>query len=352
MKRLPQLGKVHKDFLENIVLSKLNSKSDLLIGPKYGFDNGVIKIDDNKIMVIATDPISIIPSLNIRDSAWLSVHLLASDIMTSGIKPIYASVNFTLPPEIQDGYFKKYWNHMINEFNNLDISVVTGHTGRYDGCNYPIIGSGTLIGIGNKDQYIAPNMVDVGDNILITKSAGIETTAILSHIFPNVIKRKLGSNLLLKAQKYIYLCSTYQASLLSTSIGIRNNGVTSMHDVTEGGVFGALYELAIAMNHGIHIKKSSIPISDETKKICSLFNLNPLETVSEGTLLITVKKNKTKDLIKLLNSQNIYTTIIGQVVPKNEGIYYIDNTDKTYLTSNISTNYWNCVSDYIKKGWN
>ena len=120
MKRLPQLGKVHKDFLENIVLSKLNSKSDLLIGPKYGFDSGVIKIDDNKIMVIATDPISIIPSLNIRDSAWLSVHLLASDIMTSGIKPIYASINFNLPPEIQDSYFKQYWNHMTNEFNNLD----------------------------------------------------------------------------------------------------------------------------------------------------------------------------------------------------------------------------------------
>ena len=352
MKSLPELGKVHKDFLENIVLSKLNPKSDLIIGPKYGFDNGIIKIDDNKIMVIATDPISIIPSLNIKDSAWLSVHLLASDIMTSGIKPIYASINFNLPPEIQDSYFKKYWNHMINEFNYLDISIVTGHTGRYDGCNYPIIGSGTLIGIGDKDQYVAPNMVDVGDNILITKSAGIETTAILSHIFPNVIKRKLGSNLLLKAQKYVYMCSTYQDSLLSTSIGLRNNGVTSMHDVTEGGVSGALYELAIAMNHGIHVNKSSIPISDETRKICSLFNLDPLETVSEGTLLITVKKNKTKDLIKLLNSKNISTTIIGQVVPQNQGIYYFDNAGKTSLTSNISTNYWNCVSDYIKKGWN
>ena len=352
MKSLPELGKVHKDFLENIVLSKLNPKSDLIIGPKYGFDNGIIKIDDNKIMVIATDPISIIPSLNIKDSAWLSVHLLASDIMTSGIKPIYASINFNLPPEIQDSYFKKYWNHMINEFNYLDISIVTGHTGRYDGCNYPIIGSGTLIGIGDKDQYVAPNMVDVGDNILLTKSAGIETTAVLSHIFPNVIKHKLGPQLLFKAQKYVYMCSTYQDSLLSTSIGLRNNGVTSMHDVTEGGVSGALYELAIAMNHGIHVNKSSIPISDETRKICSLFNLDPLETVSEGTLLITVKKNKTKDLIKLLNSKNISTTIIGQVVPQNQGIYYFDNAGKTSLTSNISTNYWNCVSDYIKKGWN
>ena len=148
------------------------------------------------------------------------------------------------------------------------------------------------------------------------------------------------------------MCSTYQDSLLSTSVGLRNNGVTSMHDVTEGGVSGALYELAIAMNHGIHVNKSSIPISDETRKICSLFNLDPLETVSEGTLLITVKKNKTKDLIKLLNSKNISTTIIGQVVPQNQGIYYFDNAGKTSLTSNISTNYWNCVSDYIKKGWN
>ena len=195
-------------------------------------------------------------------------------------------------------------------------------------------------------------MVDVGDNILLTKSAGIETTAVLSHIFPNVIKHKLGPQLLFKAQKYVYMCSTYQDSLLSTSIGLRNNGVTSMHDVTEGGVSGALYELAIAMNHGIHVNKSSIPISDETRKICSLFNLDPLETVSEGTLLITVKKNKTKDLIKLLNSKNISTTIIGQVVPQNQGIYYFDNAGKTSLTSNISTNYWNCVSDYIKKGWN
>ena len=68
--------------------------------------------------------------------------------------------------------------------------------------------------------------------------------------------------------------------------------------------------------------------------------------------MITVKKNKTKDLIKLLNSKNISTTIIGQVVPQNQGIYYFDNAGNTSLTSNISTNYWNCVSDYIKKGWN
>ena len=346
------IGKVNKNFLEKVILSKLGAlRPEILSKPRHGVDTGAIKIGEKKVMVFSTDPISIIPSLELEDSGWLSAHMLANDFVTSSISPEYATLNFNLPPKITDEDFKIYWGSLIKEFNKLGISVVSGHTGRYLGCDYSIIGAGTIMGIGEKDHYIDSTMAGIGDSIIITKGIAIEATSILAKSFPNIIAEKIGKSLVTKAQHTFYNCTVVQDALIASSIGVRDNGVTTMHDVTEGGLYGGLTELASASSKGLQIDKKKIPLSIGAEKICLLFGLDPFTTLSSGTIIITVKPEKEIDVIDALKSKGIISSIIGKVIDLKEGCYYKEGGIKKSLNTSSEDQYWKALWNAYKKGW-
>src|SRR5208337_2671895 len=165
---------------------------NVIVGPKFGMDNAVVRIAKQKVMVATADPLSYIPALGARDSAWLSVNLIASDLTTSGFQPQYGVFDFNLPPKMTNTQFTNYWVSFHDECRKLGIAIIGGHTGRYQGCDYTIIGGGIMYAIGN-----------VGDEIILTKGAAIETTAVLARSFPKTVKRMLGSKLFNRARSYL-----------------------------------------------------------------------------------------------------------------------------------------------------
>ncbi len=352
MKDTHPIGKVDRTFLEKIVLSKLGAfRPEILIGPRHGFDVGSIRICEDKIMVFSTDPLSIIPAIGLKDSGWLSAHTLANDVATSGLSPAYASLDFNLPPTIKDEEFKTYWEALIKEFEELGISVVSGHTGRYLGCDYSIIGAGTIIGVGEENQYIDASMVRVGDSVIITKGIAIEATAVLSKAFPNTIIEKFGKPFVTRAQRTFRSCSVVQDALVASSVGVRDNGVTAMHDATEGGVYGGLAELASASSKGLQIEKNRIPVSREAEDICSLFGLDPYTTLSSGTMIITVRPEKETEVVDALKSRGITSTIIGKVIPPEKGVYCIEEGVKKPLVTPQEDLYWKTFWNANQNGW-
>ena len=199
----PKFGKVGKLFFDNIIYPKLGLKRDeVLVGPNYGCDNAVVKINDRQVMILTSDPLSIIPALGLEDSAWLTVHLLASDLSTSGIPPMYAVLDFNLPPQITKEEFEIYWDAFHRECEKLGIAIVGGHTGKFFGIDYTIVGGGTFIAIGDIDKYLSSNMAKPGDRIVITKGSAIATTGILARVFPETIEKNFGSDFLKEAQSY------------------------------------------------------------------------------------------------------------------------------------------------------
>ena len=81
MLRPEQQGKVPREFLESVVFANLGAKrSSFLVEPGHGLDNAVISLGGKKVLVVTSDPLSVIPSVGLKESAWLSVHLLASDL--------------------------------------------------------------------------------------------------------------------------------------------------------------------------------------------------------------------------------------------------------------------------------
>ena len=257
-------------------------RRNVVVGPRYGVDNAVVRVGRGNVMVATADPLSYIPALGPRYSAWLSVNLIASDLATSAFAPQYGIFDFNLPPKMPNAQFATYWTHFHNECKRLGIAIIGGHTGRYQGCDYTVIGGGIMYAVGPEDRYLTSAMGQVGDDLILTKGAAIETTAVLARSFPKTVKRALGARLFEQAIAYLKKVSTVKDSLTAASVGVRQRGITAMHDATEGGVLAAILELTNASGVGATIDLESIPVSEETEEVCRLFHIDPLSLPKRG----------------------------------------------------------------------
>src|SRR5208337_2783701 len=181
-----------------------------------------------------------------------------------------------------------------------------------------------VMAIGDKDKYITPKDAKPGDKIIITKGAAIEAAGIFAVAFAEKIKKIFGNDFAKKAEEIFYMMSVVDDALIAASIGVREKGVTAMHDATECGIWGGLYEIAQASGTGMRIEKEKIIVLPEAKAICEQFNMDPYSSISEGTLLITAKADKADAIVKKLKQNNIEASVVGDVMEKNMGINIID----------------------------
>ncbi|MDA4121215.1 MAG: AIR synthase-related protein, partial [Thaumarchaeota archaeon] len=266
----PGFGKTSRSFLADVVFRNLGAKNrSVVIGPGIGLDNAILALGGGRVLVVTSDPVSVIPAMGMELSAWLSVHLIASDYATSGLNPEFCAFTFNLPPEM-DGQAKELYLRAIGtECRKLGITVVSGHTGSYPGSQFTVVGGGVMFGFGKEGGYVTPAMARAGDVVLMTKHAALEATASLAHSFPRYVEAKIGKSRARAARRMVRLCSTVIDAKAAAKVGLGKNGVTSMHDATEGGVLGALDEMAFASGRAFVVDRSKIPVSAEAVATCA-----------------------------------------------------------------------------------
>ncbi|MDD5432591.1 MAG: AIR synthase family protein [Candidatus Omnitrophica bacterium] len=344
MSKLPKLGKIHSDFFNKHIYHKLGAfDSSVIVKPCYGVDFGVVDLG-SKVMVLSTDPFYIARDLGIEKAAWFAVNIIASDVAVSGIAPKYLSIDLNLPPEISEKELIRLWDVVDRECKALGINVVTGHTARYAGCNYPMVGGATMIGIDSKKKLIKPK-AKVGDAVIVTKGPAIETTGLMAAYFPKFIERKFGKVFLKRAQDVYYKMSVVKDALTAAKVG----GVSAMHDATECGVFGGLYEIAVSSKVGMHIYLDKMVILEEVEKTCQCFGIDPYKSISEGTLLATVRKDKAAQVVDALEDEGIAASIAGEVVSQKEGLWVFDKNRKSKLEHPKIDPFWAKFEEYLKK---
>jgi hydrogenase expression/formation protein HypE len=345
------IGKFPLDLIEKIVYSRLGAqRSEILVGPGHGRDNAVIRLGSNQVLVVTADPLSMIPALGVQDSAWLSVNLLASDLSTCGFPPQFMIVNLSLPPSMSDNEFEEYWSAFHDECKKLGIAILGGHTGRYVGCDYTIIGGGVMMTLAPENQYLSSNMSKPGDLLIMTKGVAIAATGILARVFPETIEKAYGSAFLKRAQSYFHQFSVIEDALTAASAGLRDEGVTAMHDVTEGGLLGALYEMSEAAKIGLEIELSDVIVREEAKLVCDLFNVDPYSTLSEGTLIISVKSEKAQKVLQALKLKRIKSEVIGKVTDLRDGRWIKRNGVREALKKPSVDPYWEAYWKAYQKG--
>jgi hydrogenase expression/formation protein HypE len=301
---------VDRSFFDERIYPHLGAeREDVLVSPQHGVDFGAIEIGE-RVVVLATDPVFVMPSLGFERAAWFAIHILLADVAVSGIAPTHLSIDFNLPPEITDEEFATVWETFDREASELNVSVVTGHTARYAGCNYPMVGGATSIAVGDPADLVRPDGARVGDRVLLTKGPAIEATALLAVEFEDLLHEwGVDEDEIDAGKERFYEMSPVRDALVAAAAG----PVSAMHDATEGGVIGGLTEMARSAGVGIEVGTEEIPIQPGVEGICEAFEIDPWVSISEGTLLLTVPPDGADDVLDALSSEGIVAAEVGTV---------------------------------------
>jgi hydrogenase maturation factor len=307
-------GKIPVEVLREVVFKNLGVKrEEVVLGPSVGIDGAVIDIG-NKSLIVAMDPIT----GALERIGWLAVNINANDVATFGVKPTFLLSCILLPENADKKTVETICSQMHEAAKDLGIAIIGGHCEVTPGLANPIV-IGCTMGITKRGNYVTAGGAKEGDKLILTKSAAIEGTAILASDREKQLKKALDSALLQKAKNFYKQISIVKDSLTAFKTG----GVNAMHDPTEGGIAGGIHEMADASNLGVKVFEKKIHIQPETARICEFFQIDPLQLIASGSLLIAVKKNFADKVIKALEKNKITASIIGEFLPSPEKRFII-----------------------------
>jgi hydrogenase expression/formation protein HypE len=313
-------GKATAELFERVILTRLGAKdADVLVGPQHGVDVGVVRVSDGVAMALTADPVFIVPAYGWERAAWFAVHILASDASTSGLPLRWMSVDLNLPPDVTDDELTALWDAFHRACEGIGLAVVTGHTARYDGCAWPMVGGATCLALGPEDRFVTPAMARPGDAIVVTKGAAIEATALFAATFPERLAQRVGEDVVAAGDALFGSMTVVPEAVLARRFGLRRDGVTAMHDATEGGVFGGLTEVAAASGVGMRVELDAIPVRPEVRAICEHTGMDPYTAISEGTLIATVVPERADALVDALGGARIDAAVVGEVTDASAG---------------------------------
>jgi len=325
-------GKIPVDVLKEVVFKNLGFKrEEVVLGPSVGFDGAVIDVG-NKSLIVSMDPIT----GAIEQIGWLAVNINANDIATFGVEPAFFLSCILLPENASKKIVETICIQMDKAANELGIAIVGGHCEVTPGLTNPIV-AGCAIGITEKRNYVTAGGAKPGDKLILTKSAGIEGTAILASETEEKLKKALEPAMLQNAKKFYNSISVVKDALIASKVG----GVNAMHDPTEGGISGGVHEIADAANLGVIIYEERIDIKPETKKICDFFKIDPLQLISSGALLISARPELANKILEELGNNQIHASVIGEFLENQaKRIFVKKDGESQALPKTVSDHLW------------
>ncbi|MDQ2050690.1 AIR synthase family protein [Natronolimnohabitans sp. A-GB9] len=310
---MSDLGKIDRQFFDRHVAPNLGAdRDDVTVGPRHGVDFGVIDVG-GQALVTATDPLSIMPQLGLERAARFALDLILADVAVSGIPPSHLSICFTLPESMTDDEFATVWGTIHEECADLGVAVVTGHTARYTDASHPWVGAATVLGVGDHDEIVRPDGASAGDRLLLTTGPAVESVGLLSTLFGDQLE--LSEDVVVDAQARLEEVYCVRDALTAAAAG----PVTAMHDVTEGGLAGALNEMAAGAGARFAIDGDAVPMRPGVRAVCEFLEIDPWAATSSGSLLLAVEPGGVEDVIAALEDRDTVVAEIGRVEATHSG---------------------------------
>lgn len=302
-----KIGKVSENVLKRTILKGIkNTREEVLIGAALGEDCAVLQLKEDEVYVTTTDPIT----GTATDIGRLAVHVAVNDLAAEGAEPIGLLCTALLPENYKESRLKNIMEQYKEACASLGIQPLGGHTELTTAVNRPVLNV-TAVGKAKKGKLTPTSNAQPGMDIIVTKWVGLEGTSILA-------KEKEAELLIRYPRPLIEEAKGFDAflSVLPEARIAVKNGAVAMHDITEGGVFGALWELAQSAGVGIEVDLKKIPIRQETVEVCEFFDLNPYCLISSGAMLIVAENGY--DCAKAIEEAGIPAVVIGKTTDNND----------------------------------
>lgn len=311
-----KVGKIPESVLKRSVFKQIHTKrSEVLLGAGVGEDCAAVKLADDEMFVMSTDPIT----GTATDIGNLAIHITLNDLASAGAEPVGVLLTILLPENSEEAVLKETMAQIEIACAEANVQIMGGHTEVTKAVNQPLI---NVCGVGKAKvgKLVSTAGAKVGDDIIVTKWIGLEGTSIIAKEKEQELLSRYPAQLVEAAKNFDkYL------SVLPEAASAVKSGVSAMHDVTEGGIFGALWEMAEASGVGLEIDLKKIPVKQETIEVCEFFGINPYELISSGSMLMAAPDGNT--LVRELEKQGIHAVVVGKAVAGNDRI--LINDDET-----------------------
>jgi HAD superfamily hydrolase (TIGR01509 family) len=302
-------GKVPWDVVGKLLKQAL--PAEVHLGPALGEDAALVEIG-GELWAVASDPIS----FTATGAGRLAVIVNANDVAVRGARPrFFLAVALIAPHEATAERVQELLLQVRDACDEVGAILIGGHTEVTPGLPHSIL-VGTMLGrvVG---RPLTTGGLRVGDHVGMTRSAGIEGTAILLSEFRRGFCSLHGESFLEHATKKIsddWLLVAPEALRAAEC-----KGVSALHDVTEGGVGEALYEMATASGLTVAARREDVPVLPETATICSDLSIDPLGIVGSGALLVGCDQANRAQLEAAMADGGVPFTWIGRAVAAENG---------------------------------
>ncbi len=313
-----KIGRISESILKRSVLRQIKThREEVLKGAGVGEDCAFFSWDGSTMqLVVSTQTVS----LPIKKAPELAVLAVVNNLAAGGAEPFAVTVAVTLPAEIREPELKDIICRIEKTCGELKIELSGGHTEVSPAVSVPVI---SVTGYGKAKAETAWKADKGKLDIVVSKWIGLEGTVILAEDKQEQLLSRYPQSILLGAQNLKrYLSVLPEAALAEES------GVYMMHDMRNGGIFGALWEVSQRIGAGLSIDLKKIPVKQETIEICEFFELNPYQLLSGGGLIMLTENGKA--LVKKLEDAGIPAVVIGNTNSSNDKIV-INEEEIRYL---------------------
>ena len=304
-------GKIDRAFFAERIAPRLGAeRDDVALGPTAGVDFGLLDLDGAGL-VVATDPISVLPALGFERAGRFALHVALSDVAVAGVLPSHLAISFSLPTAITDEQFDALWTGIHEECAELGASVVTGHTARYPGAAFPWVGAATAMGVCDPEAVVRPDGARPGDRLLVTRGPAVETAGLFASLYPE----ELGDCGLSPETVADAAAGLDEARLVRDAVAAAEAGeVSAMHDATEGGLLGAFCEMAASARVRFEVDAEAAPLRSGVEAVCDALGIDPWKSTSSGTLVLAVPRENVDAVRQAIADRGTPVAEVGTVV--------------------------------------
>ena len=314
-----KVGKVPENVLKRSVFKQIHTmRPEVVLGAGVGEDCAAVQLAEDETLVMSTDPIT----GTAKDIGTLAIQITVNDLASAGAEPVGVLLTVLLPTSVCEQDLCLMMKQVEEACAKANVQVMGGHTEVTRVVNQPVI---SVCGVGKvkKGHLISTAGARPGMDILVSKWIGIEGTYIIAKEKEEELKQHFTGSFVDQAKAFDQYLSVVPEAMVAVA-----HGVTAMHDVTEGGIYGALWELAEASGVGLEIDLKAIPIRQETVEVCEQFHLNPYQLISSGSMLMAAPDGL--GMVKALKKAGIPASIVGRCV-EGKAKKIVNGEDTAYL---------------------
>lgn len=312
-------GKISENVLKRSVLRKIKThREEVINGAGIGKDCAILAHADGIETVLSTTPVS----APLAELSRYAIPMALNNVAVAGAEPIGVLLTILLPEETQEPELAQLMEQAEEICSGQQVEILGGHTEVTPVVREPVM---TVTGIGQRKHIQSGCLSGIapGQDIVISKWIGLEGTARIAKRYREELRQRFPMRMIEDAADY----DRYLSVIPEAATAVKS-GVCGMHDVSRGGIFAALWEMASGAGVGLHVDFKKLPVRQETIEICEYFALNPYELLSGGCLIMTAQDGE--KLVVELTRAGIPAVIVGKTTDSNDRVLY-NGEEKRFL---------------------